>query len=446
MEPGVVGLGGERPALDFDVGAVLVGERALVHRAVVPLPPGPALLARKFPVVGGLDDAAVGSGVVGPEEIRHRAVGEDRSGFRVVRQAGEVHAVVLRPAVIGRAEVVGGQGHRVDEPGAGPLREGGVVPEVVGMRERRRVEEANGLVQAGDARTEREAHLPAGAEGLLHLADDQGGGTVRVLDPGHIHRRVTADGVSLRAAVPLDAAGDPGAPERDEAGADDPVVVEHLLVPALVEHPLDAPADLRQAGDLQVFVLQEEGAPDPRTALRTQVVLHGVGIDDRAVGLPELRIRVVGEEVVGGERQFPFPDPHRLRRRLRGGRRGEGRRDEGGHRVGGEGKAKRGRRHSEGFPAREEGREPRRQPGSPDRACGLGSGGGYIRWRRDPGGSGGARSGPDRVPVSRAGRKASARRSASDGRPPAHGNSGFRWPPRRRRPLPPPGRPGRRGA
>ncbi len=322
VHPRVVGLGGQRPALDLDVGAVLVGQRPLVHHSVVALSPGPALLAGKLPVVGGLHDSSVVPGVVGPEEVVDRAVGEDGSRLGIVGEAGHVHPVVLREAVEGGAEVIGGERHRVDEARAVPLREGGVVPEVVGVGEIGRVENADLLVEPRHPRPERQANLPAGPEGLLHLADHQGCRTVLVLNAGDVDGGVAGDGVSLGSPVPLDPARDPGAAKRDQAGADDPVVVEHLLVLALVEDPLDASPDLREAGDLEVLVLEEEGAPGVVRPLRAEVVLHRVGIDDGTVGLAELRVRVVGQERVGRERQFSFPDTNRFLGR-RGNRNGK---------------------------------------------------------------------------------------------------------------------------
>ena len=168
------------------------------------------------------------------------------------------------------------------------------------------------LIEPRHPRPQRQANLPAGPEGLLHLADDEGRRAVLVLDAGDVHGGVAGDGVSLGSPVPLDPARDPGAAKRDQAGPDDPVVVEHLLVVALVENPLDAAPDLREAGDLQILVLEEEGAPGVVRPLRAEVVLHRVGIDDGTVGLAELRVRVVGQQGVGREGEFPLPNADRL--------------------------------------------------------------------------------------------------------------------------------------
>ena len=187
------------------------------------------------------------------------------------------------------------------------------------MGEVGRVEDGDLLVEPGRSRAERETNFPAGAEALLDLADHERRGPVLVLDSRDVHRRITGHRVALGTPVPLDAARDPGAPERDQAGPDDPVVVEHLFVLALVEDPLDAAPDLGKTGHLQVLVLEEERPPGVVGPFRAEVVLHRVGIDDGVVGLAELRVRIVGKERVGRESQFTFPDADRLL-----GRRGNG--------------------------------------------------------------------------------------------------------------------------
>jgi len=87
--------------------------------------------------------------------------------------------------------------------------------------------------------------------------------------------------------------------------------VEHRLAAELVDASVEMPADIRQYGALQVFVLQVDGPPVVRRATIGQVLAQRVRIVEAGGGeLVERRIAVGQPFFVGwqGEGAFPNPD------------------------------------------------------------------------------------------------------------------------------------------
>ena len=92
--------------------------------------------------------------------------------------------------------------------------------------------------------------------------------------------------------------------------------MEHFLVFGLVENRMQPAAQLRKAGDLQVFVFKKQSLVRPVIFGSGEMVLHWIRIDDGAFDggrefhiafeCPELGIDILGPSV-SGNRDGTFP-------------------------------------------------------------------------------------------------------------------------------------------
>ena len=214
--------------------------------------------------------------------------------------------------------MVGPERHGIDEPGALPAWERGAIPEVVRVYGVHGVGDADLLVEVGLARMQRHADGPAGPQGLFEVAHLQVGRAVRVRPDQGIDGRDDRHRVHLRSGVPLHAAADERPAHGDHARLDHAVEVKRLLALGLVQHGMEPPAQFRQAGHLQVLVLQEQRLVRAVLLLAGQMVLHRVGVHDRPLdGRRELDLVLQGPELrvdvllpaIGGDRDRPLPGP-----------------------------------------------------------------------------------------------------------------------------------------
>ena len=182
------------------------------------------------------------------------------------------------------------------------------------------IDDADLLVEIRPAGMQRHADRPARAEDLLQVADLQVGRAVGVAGPtrastGETMVTVCPCGPAFHSTPPLI-----HAPRM----AIMPGLITRLRWNiswscGLVEHRVQPAAQLRQAGHLEVLVFQEQGLVGAVDLGAREVVLHDVGIDDRALDggrelgralqRPELRIDVVLPRI-GGDHDRPLPGPH----------------------------------------------------------------------------------------------------------------------------------------
>ena len=189
--------------------------------------------------------------------------------------------------------------------------DGGVGPPQEGLRQGRGVVEHALNLEHGAPGAQREAGHALEVEHALALAHPDDGAAVGPALNGVVHGQERAGPVVLR-PVELDAARYPRARQPDEGGLDDVVVVDEVALLQLVVGHLDAPAQLGEYHDLQVFVLEEHGAVRAVVALVLDLLDDGVGVDHAAAALvdallEEHRVAVGTACAVGGEDDVLFP-------------------------------------------------------------------------------------------------------------------------------------------
>ena len=253
----IVGLCRQRPALDLNVWAVLIGQVLLAYQAEVPVSPCPGLFPAELMVVRDLHDSTVCVHIISPEEVKGTVDSKNRCPRLVVLEPGQVLAFVDGPGKEFDSVMVCSESHRIYETRAGSVGEGGAVPEVVWAYRIRGIKDANSLVQVGLTRMQSDPHGPAGSQALFQITDFEVGRAIWISTDECINRRDNRYSVYLWASVPLNATTDKSAAHRYHTRFDNVIDVKHFLTFGLVENRVETAAQLGQTGDFKVFIFKK---------------------------------------------------------------------------------------------------------------------------------------------------------------------------------------------
>ncbi len=314
LQPAELAAGFQRDVLQLRTGQACldlgIAAGAGLGEPLLPAPPGPPRppqeeLAAAQGVGGGLHQAAavhVEGGDPAAGAVGHRV--EVVGGELAAQRIGPVGAVGVRyrdaaqgPFV---AEVPGLLGGGQDT-GVLVLGHGGVGPPVDRHGVMVRIADPDAHVEEVGAVGQPQVHLEGQIAQPLPLPQPQHLPAVRRRDTGGVQRGAGEGGVAGGTDVPFDAAGEPGAVEREGRGLQHRVAVEQFTVGGLVVQGVHPAAETGQDGGAQPVVLDDQRVEVRRAAGAPVAVAHPGRQDRPQRRIPDLPGHVGGQAGVLGD-------------------------------------------------------------------------------------------------------------------------------------------------